>query len=648
MHHAFAIQLLKTADPNARLDTLSPAALEREAETLAEFAVERLRADAFDVPLELVQGLTDRQLAQYAAQLRSLEDYGQCDQSVGGAGYFPSEYNPYRVGDIKCENCVHWQEGNCQVVAGAIDPQGICRLWIIPDDLLSPFEGSSAYVNYDSTRLDGKMLKWNGLDIGITHEPGMQRFPGSNPMRSFYGRINRSWGAAEDGKAIDAYISPEFDPATDSNPIYRVMQRDPATGMMDESKYFFGYGSPTDVKKTHIYHAGVERFGAIAQVAPSELDAYRKDAAYHADSCGCQACEVKAKGRSKKKQVQEVEREEEPDRADAGEPDDLALLIEKAQKQARPAVAEWVKAIGSWMATHDSLEAAQAALKDDPGQVYDLLPGKKFEDSLYQAMLLSDLVGRVQVLDEGNRMDSLSDSLPRLDAPRPEWLKLSFKQAIEALRKRIVMPIADYRDMMEGYHSWAFSISQVSRADILEDAQWLIDQALSNGNSFETFQKQWERLIGRKGWNPGEQRLYTIFDTNLRGSNGTGRGKQMQDPEVASRRPYLLWRWRDSPNPRLNHQKMDNKAIALSSPFWQKCRFPCGFFCRCSGFSVTKDYCDRNNIEILNNPPDPETIAEKGFRYPLAGLDEQQRQEQIDEMKKRVDPKLKSRMEADF
>jgi len=330
MHQAFAIQLLKTADPNAQLDLLSPAALEREAEELAEFAVERLRSDAYDAPLELVQGLTDRQLAQYAAQLRSLEDYGQWDQSVGGAGYFPAGHNPYRIGDVKCENCVHWQEGNCQVVSGAIDPQGICRLWIIPDDLLSPFEGSPAYVN-DSIRLDGKMVKWNGLDIGITHEPGMQRFPGSNPMRSYYGRINRSWGAAEDGKAIDAYLSPDFDPATDSSPIYRVMQRDPATGMMDESKYFFGYGSPTDVKNAHIYHAGAERFGAIAQVASSELDAYRKDATYHADSCGCQACAAKPTPRKKRKQrpkVAQPESEESTARVDLTREDDRRTWVD--------------------------------------------------------------------------------------------------------------------------------------------------------------------------------------------------------------------------------------------------------------------------------------------------------------------------------
>ncbi|HEY9642314.1 MAG TPA: phage minor head protein, partial [Coleofasciculaceae cyanobacterium] len=617
-------------------------------QSLARFAIEGLQT--FQVPPELVELLNDRQLAQYVHQMKTVDDYGQWSQSIGsdGASYYPPEQNPYQIGDIRCDNCIHYEDGGCHIVEGAIDPQGICRLWIIPDAALSPFENEPPYVA-DSVRVDGGVIKWNGLDIGITHSPGQQRFPGSNPMRSHYGRIYRTWGQAEDGKAIDAYVAPDFNSQSDA-PVYRVSQRDPATGMLDERKYFFGYSNPADVKRVHIYHAGADRFGAIEQVDPSELDAYRKDAIYHTDSCGCNACAAKAAGRSKRKKkvVEPEESSEEPAaRVDAPTSqleisDDLDSLIERSQQQSKPAISQWTKAMATWLSSHSSLEDAQKELSDDPVSAYKMLPDKKFEDAVYQSMLLADLVGRSQVIDEGSRLDSLSDSLPfREDAPKPEWFKLGFKEAIEYFKQKLAIPAESYKQMEEGYHDWAFSISQVSRADFLEDAKWLIDQALTSGNSFDTFQRQWRRLIGRKGWNPGERRLYTIFDTNIRSANGTGRGQQMQ--EVADRRPYVLWRWRDSPNPRLNHQKMDNKAIALYDPFWQKCRLPCGFGCRCTGFSVTKDYCDRNNIEILTNPPNPETIAEEGFRYPLAGLSDRERAKQIAAYKDRVaDLKLRS------
>lgn len=650
----FAAQLLRTADPSVRLDGIPAADIQREAQALAQFAVEKLRSDAITAPADVVQLLNDRQLTQYASRLRAANDYGKWTQSIGGDGasYFPAQNNPHAIGDIKCENCVHWQDGRCEIVSGAIDPQGVCKLWIIPDSVLSPFEESLPYAIYDSVRMDGRVIRWGGLDIGITHQPGDQRFPGSNPMRAYYGRIYRSWGNAEDGKAIDAYISPSFNPESDNNPIYRVIQRDPASGMTDERKYFFGYSSPEDVKRAHIYHAGMERFGSIEQVDPGELDAYRKDAIYHTDSCGCQACAAKAntprRKRKRKAKPEEIEESGiEPERTDAVETDESSFLAEKAQQQAKSAITQWVKSIATWLKSSESLEFVKQVLSDDPVQAYKLLDGKKFENSVYQATLLADLMGRSQVLEE-DRIDSLSDELPiRNDAPRPDWLNLSFREAIASFRKRIVIPADDYKTMQEGYHDWAFSVSQMARADFLEDAKWLIDQAITEGNSFETFQRQWARAIGRKGWNPGEHRLYTIFDTNIRSANGTGRGKQMQDPEVASRRPFILWRWRDSPNPRVNHQKLDGKAIPLSSPFWQKCRTPAGFGCRCLAASVTKDYCDRHNIEILNNPPDPETIAEPGFRYPLAGLDEQQRQEQIDEMRGRLDLKLRSYLEKE-
>lgn len=335
---------------------------------------------------------------------------------------------------------------------------------------------------------------------------------------------------------------------------------------------------------------------------------------------------------------------EDADENDEDEPEPIDLLIEQAQKKTVSAINQWVKIIGGWLQQQSSLEAARDTLRDEIVPLFEQLPNRKFADALAEAMLLADLAGQVEALDDISRMDSLSDSLPRLDAPTPPWLKLPFKEAIDAFRKRLVIPLANYRAMDDSYHEWAFSIAGITRADILEDAKWLIGQAITEGNSFETFQKQWKRLIGRKGWNPGERRLYTIFDTNLRASHHQGRAKQILDPEVKSRRPLLLWRWRDSPNPRVDHQSLHNKAIPVDHPFWQKCSFPAGWGCRCTAFSVTEEYCKRKGIEILSNPPDPDLIAEEGFRRPFAGMDEAQRKEALSEMKKRVDPKLRDKI----
>lgn len=305
----FAATLLQTADPNLRLDSISSEELQNEAKELAMFAVEKLRNEVITLPIEIVQQLSERQLAQYQHQKRIVEEYGQWHQGNGanGASYVPDWKNPLKLEGIRCQGCLYYQEGKCSIVSGWVQADGVCRLWIIPDDRLMR--------NDSVSRSDGKVINWNGLSIGITHEPGMQRFAGGNPMRASYGRIYRSWGQAEDGKAIDVYLHPEFT-ATSQTPIYRVTQRHPETGEVDERKYFFGYSTPQEVKQSHVYHVGVERFGSVEKVNPADLDPYRKDATYHADSCGCKACSQKRKAKAE----EEADDDEESGLDEDGEP----------------------------------------------------------------------------------------------------------------------------------------------------------------------------------------------------------------------------------------------------------------------------------------------------------------------------------------
>lgn len=243
-----------------------------------------------------------------------------------------------------------------------------------------------------------------------------------------------------------------------------------------------------------------------------------------------------------------------------------------------------------------------------------------------------------------------SDSL-REDAPRPEWLRLSFEEAIAYFRSKVSIPVKSFKKMEEGYHDSAFSITGLTKGALLDDARWLIDKAIADGTSFDTFKKQWNRLIGRKGWEPKgdkNRRLYIIYDTNIRSAYGVGRGQQMTDPDVSASRPYILWRHRDSPNPRVNHQQLDGKAIALSNPFWDKVNPPSGFSCRCGIFSVTKEYCDRNGIEILDNPPDPSTIVESGFSRPLRGMTASDRQEVVSRTLDNLTPETRAIVEKEL
>lgn len=83
--------------------------------------------------------LTPLQRLQYEATEHNVEIAGMYDQTTGGQGahYAPAEANPFKGEGLVCSNCVFYAGPRaCEVVAGDIDPEAVCKLWIIPEALL--------------------------------------------------------------------------------------------------------------------------------------------------------------------------------------------------------------------------------------------------------------------------------------------------------------------------------------------------------------------------------------------------------------------------------------------------------------------------------------------------------------------------------
>jgi len=86
--------------------------------------------------------LNDRQRAQAGAVSELATEFGMFDQSSGanGAHYAPGAKNPFKAEGLKCGNCIFFNEENsqCQIVAGVIESDAVCKLWIIPETVLAP------------------------------------------------------------------------------------------------------------------------------------------------------------------------------------------------------------------------------------------------------------------------------------------------------------------------------------------------------------------------------------------------------------------------------------------------------------------------------------------------------------------------------
>ena len=83
------------------------------------------------------QKLNFRQRQLYESYEEVAKKFGLFDQTVGADGAHYVENSPFSKEGLICSNCVFFKGGRaCEIVEGDIDPNAVCKLWIISDDLI--------------------------------------------------------------------------------------------------------------------------------------------------------------------------------------------------------------------------------------------------------------------------------------------------------------------------------------------------------------------------------------------------------------------------------------------------------------------------------------------------------------------------------
>ena len=106
--------------------------------------------------------LNERQTAMYEATEAVVEQYGQFDQDTGGNGAHYVAESPFAGEGLVCANCAFYDGARaCEVVRGDIGPAGVCKLWIIPADLIV-----RSTMPHASTRSDASYIvrTWESPD----------------------------------------------------------------------------------------------------------------------------------------------------------------------------------------------------------------------------------------------------------------------------------------------------------------------------------------------------------------------------------------------------------------------------------------------------------------------------------------------------
>ncbi|MDD3355072.1 phage minor head protein [Zoogloea sp.] len=159
-------------------------------------------------------------------------------------------------------------------------------------------------------------------------------------------------------------------------------------------------------------------------------------------------------------------------------------------------------------------------------------------------------------------------------------------------RQKLNLPTERWDDLAGAAHDRAFVVAGAQTADLLADLRGAVGRAIQDGKSLDAFRKEFDAIVAKNGWTgwtgEGSQagvawRTRVIYQTNMATSYAAGRWAQLNDPELASLRPY--WRYVHSDlvsHPRPQHQAWNGLVLHKDDPFWRSHFPPNGWGCKCT------------------------------------------------------------------
>ena len=167
-----------------------------------------LTMDPTEDELSEWESLSDRQQEMAENNASIVMQFGMFkqDSSPDGAHYFDGSKNPFGKDGIKCDNCIFFNEAanQCVLVEGSIDPEGLCKLWVIPEDELTETteqENQEEYMNTEKRDFNAKERQ-QLADTGAAMKDGSYPIRNEKDLRNAI----QSFGRASDPEAVKAHI----------------------------------------------------------------------------------------------------------------------------------------------------------------------------------------------------------------------------------------------------------------------------------------------------------------------------------------------------------------------------------------------------------------------------------------------------------
>jgi len=178
-------------------------------------------------------------------------------------------------------------------------------------------------------------------------------------------------------------------------------------------------------------------------------------------------------------------------------------------------------------------------------------------------------------------------------------------EAINFLRRKTNVPTATWTDLWQQEHSASFTVAGAMTDELVADFHDAVMKAIENGETLESFRKDFDRIVEEHGWSYNGSRGWrsrVIFDTNMSTAYAAGRWEQIQ--RVKRTRPYLIYRHLEGQKyPRPLHESWDGTVLPVDHPWWQTHYPPNGWGCHCWVDSLSDDDLRRYGYQVSDEAP---------------------------------------------
>jgi len=151
----------------------------------------------------------------------------------------------------------------------------------------------------------------------------------------------------------------------------------------------------------------------------------------------------------------------------------------------------------------------------------------------------------------------------------------------------------DWRAQITLNNAQAFTVAKAMKMDVLMDIRGMVNNALNEGTTFQTFKKELKPMLQARGWWGKKEvtgpdgrkvvqlgsphRLKTIYETNTQSAYNAGRWRAQEANK--ENRPFLKYVAVMDAATREEHAAMNDTVKPVDSPFWNTYYPPNDFNC---------------------------------------------------------------------